>query len=606
MDKKNTLIGALLLVAAFVLMYFGAKTTPRPPAAPEIGKPASPGTVVGPNRAPGPVTSTLPATTPDNATFAALRQTDGSAKTVTLSNDFIEVRLVDFGGAVESVALKKYPEYKNSPEPFVFNREHADPMLAFTRDTFPGLDSSVRYDLVSQTATEVVFRTVFENRIEVTRRYIIGPNGPQDGKGDPYQLRHETTFRNLTDQTTVLPRAGFSLGTAAPVNASDYGQYLNVGAYSGKDLTLVDRGQLQGGGFLANFGIGSKEPKAYVESDGSFTWATVKNQFFASILTPDQPGVGVITRRVELPPFPGTNTASIGITGSARFDLKPLAPNASETFGASLYVGPKEYQRLERLGKDQERVMQFDRWFFNRIFFSRYIAPFLLWLMNLCDSWVHNYGVAIIIMTLILKTLFMPLTLAAAKSSKRMMKIQPQMQALREKYKDNPQKLNQATLEIFKEHRVNPMGGCLPILITIPFFIAFFVMLQSASELRFAEFLWAKDLSAPDTVARLFGFLPINIMPILMGATMIIQMHLAPTPTTDNAQAKMMKFMPYFFALVCYNFSCALALYSTIGNLFTIGQQMIINRMKDSELTPAPAAGGKAMKNVTPAKKKAK
>ncbi len=185
------------------------------------------------------------------------------------------------------------------------------------------------------------------------------------------------------------------------------------------------------------------------------------------------------------------------------------------------------------------------------------------------------------------------------------------MQAVREKYKDNPQKLQAATMELFKKHKVNPMGGCLPILITIPFFIGFYSMLQSTAELRFQPFLWAGDLSAPDTIGHVFG-LPINILPVLMGATMVIQMHLTPSPTVDNAQAKMMKFMPYIFALFCYTFPCSLALYSTINGIFTIGQQLVINRMKDN---PGPVGPGTAAvttaaaferttKNVTPKKKK--
>jgi YidC/Oxa1 family membrane protein insertase len=186
-----------------------------------------------------------------------------------------------------------------------------------------------------------------------------------------------------------------------------------------------------------------------------------------------------------------------------------------------------------------------------------------------------------------------------------MQKFQPEIAALKEKFKDNPKKLNQATLELFKAHKINPMGGCLPILITMPLFIGFFTMLQSSAELRFQGFLWARDLSSPDTVWHLPGLgFPLNIMPLLMGATMIFQMRLTPQPTVDNAQAKMMKFMPVIFTLFCYSFSCALALYSTINGLFTIGQQLVINRMKDDE----PAAPGKTggMKNVTPGSKKLK
>jgi YidC/Oxa1 family membrane protein insertase len=220
---------------------------------------------------------------------------------------------------------------------------------------------------------------------------------------------------------------------------------------------------------------------------------------------------------------------------------------------------------------------------------------------------VSNWGIAIILTTLTLKTLSLPFTLAASRSAKRMQKIQPEMQAVREKFKDNPQKLQAATMELFKKHKVNPMGGCIPVLITMPFFFGFYTMLRSTAELRFVPFLWATDLSAPDTIGHIFG-LPINILPVLMGATMVIQMHLTPSPTVDNAQAKMMKFMPYIFALFCYNFSCALALYSTVNGIFTIGQQLVINRMKDptpvATTAGTPPSGGKPMKNVTPSKKR--
>jgi YidC/Oxa1 family membrane protein insertase len=224
-------------------------------------------------------------------------------------------------------------------------------------------------------------------------------------------------------------------------------------------------------------------------------------------------------------------------------------------------------------------------------------------------NWTHgamaNWGLAIILMTLIIKTVSLPFTLAASRSAKRMQKFQPEIAALKEKFKDNPQKLNQATLELFKAHKINPMGGCLPILITMPLFIGFFTMLQGSAELRFQGFLWARDLSSPDTIWHIPGLgFPLNIMPLLMGATMIFQMRLTPQPTVDNAQAKMMKFMPVIFTLFCYSFSCALALYSTINGLFTIGQQLVINRMKDDE--PAPAGKTGPMKNVTPASKKLK
>ncbi|MBM3874408.1 MAG: membrane protein insertase YidC [Verrucomicrobia bacterium] len=592
MDKKNTLIGVALMAAAIAFLIYGNSRTPPPSTLPPVTTTApAPGTTApGAPAAPSLTAPAAPAAA--TSTFAALVSDDAEAEVTTLRNGFVEVRLSDFGGAVREVAFRQYPAVQNEPAPFVFNALRADPILAFA--DFPGLDRRTRYELVSSSATEAVYRLVLEDRIEVTRRYSIQPAGATVREGDdPYEIRHETSFRNLTDQTIALPRAALSLGTAAPFSALDYGQYLNVGFFDGEDFRFNERSELQGGGFLAGLGFGDPNPKPQIEQQGSVLWATVKNQFFASILHLDQPGSGIVTRRVELPPFPGTTTPNIGVAGTVRVDLKALAPQATETFGGDLYVGPKEYKRLASLPNQQDRVMQFDRYFFNRILLSGYVGPFLLTLMHSAHDFVPSWGWAIVLMTLFLKIITLPFTLAASRAAKRMQKLQPQLQAVREKHQDNPQKLNQATMEIFKENKVNPLGGCLPILITIPLFVGFFAMLQSASELRFASFLWAHDLSAPDTVARIFG-LPLNIMPLLMGATMIVQMRLTPTPTTDNLQVKMMQFMPIIFTLFCYNFSCALALYSTVNGLFTIIQQLLVNKFSKDDPAPtaAPAAAG--------------
>jgi len=613
MDKKNMLIGGALMVCAIGFLIYGNRFAPPPPAplpsatqtAPEAsptGTPSSPGATGAP-------AFSAPTSSTSNATFAAIIKDNSEARVTTLRNEFVEVRLTDFGAAVRDVAFLKYPAVQGEPEPFVFNQLHADPMLAFV--DFPGLDRSVRFERVSANSTEVVFKLILENRIEVTRRYSIHPAGATLAENqDPYQIRHETTFRNLTDQTIALPRAAVSLGTAAPFSALDYGQYLNVGFFDGEDFRFNERSELEGGGFLTNFGVGDRNPKPFIEQPGNVVWATVKNQFFAAILTLDQPGVGIVTRRVELPPFAGSTQTNIGVAGSARIDLKALAPQGSSNFTGDFYVGPKEYKRLSGFEQKQDKVMQFDRYFFNRMLLSGYVGPFLLTLLHSAHSVVPSWGWSIVLMTLFLKIITLPFTLAASRASKRMQKLQPQIQAVREKFKDNPQKLNQATMEIFKENKVNPVGGCLPILITIPLFVGFFAMLQSASELRFAPFLWAHDLSAPDTVARIFGF-PLNIMPLLMGVTMVVQMRLTPTPTTDNMQMKIMQFMPIMFTLFCYNFSCALALYSTVNGLFTIIQQLAVNKFSKDEPIAAVAAaakptGGnpwKKTKNVTPKKK---
>ena len=606
MDKKNTAIGVLLLVAAMASFWFSSRYAPQQPARPPAAV-TNPGSPVAPNQA---GTSTGPAVSPADATLTATpAPVAGPAEFVTLANDFISVKFTNHGGAIDSVALLQKASHldrdgKPSADRYTLNTPQAAPALSLL--DFPGADRNVAYTLVSQTATEVVYRATTQN-LEVTRRYSLAKTPGLDD----YQLRHETTFRNLSNAPLVLPKALFNLGTASPLSETDTGIYLNVGYYDGDDSTFVQRDSLASAGFFS-----SAPPPDHLDKLSAIRWASVKNQFFAMILTPDQPGTGVRIERVKVNPLlPAENRTAYGITAYAQFDLKPLPAGGSTTFGANYFAGPKEYKRLANTDifkNREEKVMQFSNGL-GKIFFSGFFAPLLLTLLTWIHSIVSNWGVTIILTTLLLKIVFLPLTLAASRSAKRMAKLQPHMQAMREKYKDNPQKMQSETLRLFKENKVNPVGGCVPILITIPFFIGFFSMLQSASELRFASFLWIHDLAAPDTVYTfgtvtlpLLGLthLNINIMPLFMGATMIYQMRLTPTPSTDPAQQTMMKVMPWMFTLFCYNFASGLALYSTINGLFTIGQQMVINRMPEPELPANAPAGPGGMKNVTPAKKK--
>ena len=599
MDKKNTTIGVICIIAAFASLYLGQKFAPPPPATPP---PVSTAVVKTVNATTGSATVPgAPAPTTAIPSLSAVVPDAPAAAVTTLENDYITVHFTNFGGAIRDIALRKFPAELGHPLPYVFNAVHTDPMLGFV--DFPGLDRNTGFELVSSNANEVVYRAVFANEIEVTRRYtlVVTP----DDTHDPYQLRNETTFRNLTDKPASLARFALSLGTTAPISDSVYGQLVTTGYSDGNSQTFIPRTKLDGGsGFL---GIGASETKPSILTSSAIAWASVDNQFFVGILTPDSPGVGLLTSRVKLlPAAPDTQHNAFGLSGAAQFDLKPLPAHGESTLGLSFYVGPKEYRRLSKSAifkADQDKVMQFG--------FFKWFSQLLLTLMTWVHSGVPNWGVAIILTTLLLKVIFLPFTLAATRSAKRMQKIQPEMQAVREKFKDNPQKLQAATMELFKKHKVNPLGGCIPILITLPFFFGFFQMLRSAAELRFQPFLWAPDLSVADTVAHVFG-VPINIMPILMGATTIISMRLTPQPSVDNAQAKMIKFMPWIMTLLCYSFSCSLALYSTVNGLFTIGQQLVINRMKDEgdvaspagmALEDAAALAGKPMKNVTPPKK---
>ena len=619
MDKKNTTIGVVLLLAAFAVFILGPKSPP--PTQPTNAQPAATASQAPASVAPGAAATTQPeaaaagGTTPaapavaPSGEFAAVHREAAGANIVALSNEFIEARFTNHGGALRDVAFKKHAAVQGKPEPYVFNLVHEDPLLALTE--YPGLGRDKAYDLVSSSADEVVYRTVLDGRVEVTRRYRLTKEG--EPGGDPYRVYHETTFRNLTAATAPLGRAGLSIGTASLLNASDAGMYLHVANYDGDEAHYTERGDLEGGGFMSMFS--PNPPKALLEKPGRVVWAATKNQFFTSIYTPEAPGSGLVIRRIDLTqaapfPPPHENQPNVGLTAATRFDLPALAPNGTAKLAGMLYVGPQEYRRIAKFEQREERLLPYYHGF-NSFFLSGFVAPLLNVLMNALHRLVNDWGVAIVLMTIVLKIVSLPFTIAASKSAKRMAKLQPLMQEIREKYKDNPQKQQMATMELFKTHKVNPLGGCIPILITFPLFVGFFAMLQCTSELRFQSFLWAKDLAAPDTIGHLW-VIPINIMPLLMGATMYYQMRLTPTPSVDNMQLKMMRFMPVIFTFFCYNFSCALSLYSTINGLFTIGQQMVINRMKDDPGGPASpgtaaattaSAFGRKVKNVTPKKR---
>ena len=243
------------------------------------------------------------------------------------------------------------------------------------------------------------------------------------------------------------------------------------------------------------------------------------------------------------------------------------------------YVGPKEIFRLQAMDRDQEAVMQFG-WF-------GAVSKVLLLGMKKIHAVIPNWGIAIILITIALKLVFWPLTQISARSAKKMQKIQGPMKELTAKYKEDPKRKNEEMMKLYRKHKVNPVGGCLPMIVQIPIFIGFFYMLRTSSELRFAEFLWISDLSQPEKIFSWGVNLPIlgqyfNLLPFTMGLTMFYQMRMTPTAASAEQQA-IFKFMPVMMVVMLYNFGSGLCLYWTIQNLMTILQQTITNKRKDKE-----------------------
>jgi YidC/Oxa1 family membrane protein insertase len=242
-------------------------------------------------------------------------------------------------------------------------------------------------------------------------------------------------------------------------------------------------------------------------------------------------------------------------------------------YNYQVYFGPKRISTLKEAGHDLERIVNFG-WFDK-------IAKPALYLLNFFYKYVGNYGIAIILVTVLIKILFWPIAQKGLKSMKNMQKIQPKMAKLKEKYKNDSARLNQEMMGLYKTYKVNPLGGCLPMFLQIPVFFALYKVLLQAIELRHAPFmLWITDLSAPDRLMigidiPYLGGLP--VLTLLMGGSMFLQQKMTPSPA-DATQAKIMMFLPVIFTFMFLNFASGLVLYWLVNNLLSIGQQYLINK----------------------------
>jgi len=299
-------------------------------------------------------------------------------------------------------------------------------------------------------------------------------------------------------------------------------------------------------------------------------WIAIRTKYFITALVPKKQA-------------PGSEVLAIEENGNRRFDVGVFF-NVDRPFFYALYLGPLEYGRIKQLGNNLDQTMNFG-WAFIRPI-SKAVHWFLLFLHN----YIPNYGFVLIVFSVFIKILVYPLTNKSYVSTKKMQAIQPMLNDLREKHKNDQRKFAQAQMALFKEHGVNPLSGCVPILLQMPLLFALFTVFRSSIELRGAPFmLWISDLSRPDAVFDLGINIPlygshVAILPFLMGITMFIQMKLTPTPQSGGQQKFMMYFMNGFFVLIFNQFPSGLVLYYTLFNVLTILQQKY--------LTPSSTPGG--------------
>ncbi len=277
------------------------------------------------------------------------------------------------------------------------------------------------------------------------------------------------------------------------------------------------------------------------------------------------------------------------LAGYLRLPTITVPPGDSQALTFDFYVGPKRFDLLRKLGENKESLMQFDLLLFMHFNWFEHISRLILWALITFHQIFGSYGLAILLITFILRLVFWPVTHRSTVMSKKMQAIAPLAKELRAKYANDPTKLHQKTMELYKENKINPLSGCLPALLQIPAFFALFNVLRSAIELRHASFLWATDLSLPDTVAilPLIG-LPLNPLAIIMGATMVLQMKVVPT-SADPAQQRMMMIMSASFIIFLYTMPSGLTLYWAANQILNIIQYRITHKLMDKNGTVATA-----------------
>lgn len=436
-----------------------------------------------------------------------------------------------------------------------------------------------------------VFTLAREDGLEITKRFQLPPPGDNT---TTYTVTLDVSFRNTRGTHLQVPDFFVAAGGAAPIHIYDLPMYTRFDWGHGTSMSNIDVNWFSASSIpLVGIELHGERP-LYQESEPEIRWAAVASQYFCTIVTPLGDATktkSVWAKRFEAPKLNGSDI--FGVQGGLIQAGLSLAPGDTETRSFQIYAGPKELDRLRRLGGTQEQVMSFGIFGF--------VSEFLLWAMNSLHGLIGNYAWSIIILTIFIKTALWPIQNKATNEMRKMALLSPKMTEMREKLKDDPQKMNQEVMKLYKEYGVNPFSGCLPLLVQIPIFFGFYSMLGTAIELRNSSFFWVADLSQPDTIGHLLGF-PINVLPIVMAGTMVWQMVITPK-TGDAMQQRIFYFMPIIFLVFCYNYASGLALYWTTQNLFSI-VQLYMTRNK-----PLPTLEKKsiiAKREAVQAKKKKK
>ena len=503
---------------------------------------------------------------------------------VILKNQFITVTISPNAGEISSIILNKYKTADKKNNIRLLNGVEYGALGIYPTNaawTLTGI-SLQKSETPEKSLTVKRIFTSNSKKFAVTQTWSLDKN---------YIIKNSLKITNLSSTPISLKNIAVNAGGIEKITelAGDkvFRENHEINYYSINDGKMISESAETGAGFFAMItGAAKNAPKKGFEKsiNEKAKWIGVTNKYFTSLLVPEKPfNDGLLLRSVILKDKKEKEYVMAEAAGIINFDS--IGPEESQVLKFKYFAGPKKITLLKELDPDASKIMKLymlGMRFLEPV--SRIMLDLLMWLKNWCGS----YGLSIILLTLIVKTLFWPITHRANVSMRKMQKIQPLIKELRKKYKDKPQQMNQEMMKLYKEHKVNPLGGCLPILLQMPVFFALYATLSGSIEPRHTAFLWMHDLSMPDTVAHLFG-LPINPLMLMMTATMVLQQKLTPS-AADPAQQKMMMFMPLIMLVMLYNLPSGLTLYWTVSQFISIAQLLVNKEIeKRAELREAGA-----------------
>ncbi|MBM9511411.1 membrane protein insertase YidC [Desulfogranum marinum] len=473
------------------------------------------------------------------------------ARDITIDTPLYTAVISEQGGGFKSFVLKKYRtdiELESGPMQLV---------LTQTPNTLP-----VLFSLDNGAGKVLPLFTAGNDSVVVTDEQGEAVLVMQATLDDGTKIVRTLKFRGntyLIDDTYQVENVGGNPLQISPAMSMIHKSFSHASATS--------RFLFSGPAAYVNGELVETKPKKIAEGpiilQGDVSWSGYVDNYFMTSIVPKSDKTLVVSLQ--------GNEESVRTVISE--GIETLGAGETSEHAYSIYFGPKKLKILQATGGELAKAVNFG-WF-------DVLAKPMLWLLNFFYDYTKNYGIAIILVTVLIKAVFWPVTQKGMKSMKNMQKLQPKVAKLKEKFKDDPAKMNQEMMAMYKTYKVNPVGGCLPMVIQIPFFFALYRVLMAAIELRHAPFmLWINDLSAPDRlwigvdIPYLHG---LPVLTLLMGASMYLQQKMTPT-TADPTQARVMQFLPIIFTFMFINFASGLVLYWFINNLLSILQQQLINR----------------------------